>query len=59
MLNLPTEMTERLAELAPTAFYGLMVIALFTALLGALGAAMVFLVLGSVVHVARVGLEAL
>jgi hypothetical protein len=59
MFDLPAETIEKARELAPAAFYALMGIALFTALLGAVGVALFFLVLGGAVHVARVGLEAL
>jgi hypothetical protein len=59
MFELPADTLERLTEIAPTAFYALMGIALFTAVLGAGGAAMFFLIVGATVHVARVGLEAL
>jgi hypothetical protein len=58
MFDLPADTTERLTELAPSAFYVLAGIALFAGLLGAVGVALFFLILGGAVHVARVGLEA-
>lgn len=52
-----TDPLERLEELLPRTFYALTAIALLAALLGSTGVAWLFLLLGSVVHVARVGFE--
>ena len=53
-----TDTLERLEELLPRTFYVLMAVALLAALLGSTGVAWFFLLLGSAVHVARVGFEA-
>jgi hypothetical protein len=58
MFDLPAHTIERVEEILPTLFYGLMGLALFLALLGATGAGLFLLILGSAVHVARVGVEA-
>lgn len=57
MFELPADTLERLEEILPTAFYALIGLALFLALLGAGGPALVVLILGAAVHVARVGVE--
>jgi hypothetical protein len=57
MFELPADILERLEEILPTAFYAVMGLALFLALLGAAGPALVILILGAAVHVARVGVE--
>jgi hypothetical protein len=57
MFELHADTLERLAEILPTAFYAVMGLALFIALLGAAGPALVVLILGAVVHVVRVGVE--
>jgi len=48
---------EQITEWLPTAFYALMGLALLLALLGAAGPALLLLLVGSSVHVARVGAE--
>ena len=57
MFELPADTMERLEEILPTAFYAVMGLALFIALLGAAGPALVFLIVGAALHVARVGVE--
>jgi hypothetical protein len=57
MFELPADTLERLEEILPTAFYAVMALALFVALLGAAGPALVFLIVGAALHVARVGIE--
>jgi hypothetical protein len=57
MFELPADILERLEEILPAAFYAVMGLALFIALLGAAGPALVVLILGAAVHVARVGVE--
>lgn len=57
MFELPADTIQRLEEILPTLFYGLMGLALFLALLGAAGAALFLLILGAAIHVARVGVE--
>jgi hypothetical protein len=58
MFDLPADTVERLEEILPTAFYAVMGLALFVALLGAAGPALFVLIIGAAVHVARVGVEA-
>jgi hypothetical protein len=57
MFELPADTMERLEEILPTAFYAVMGLALFIALLGAAGPALAFLIVGAALHVARVGVE--
>jgi hypothetical protein len=57
MFELPADTVERLEEILPTAFYAVMGLALFIALLGAAGPALVLLIVGAALHVARVGVE--
>lgn len=59
MFDLPADTLAKLTDRAPTVFYALMGLALLAGLFGAVGFALVLLVLGGAVHVARVGLEAL
>jgi hypothetical protein len=59
MFRMPPDTIERATEIVPTVFYALIGIALLAALLGATGPALFFLIVGSAIHVARVGLEAL
>jgi hypothetical protein len=48
---------QRLADILPGAFYAVTGIAFLSLLLGSPGAAMLFLIVGALVHVARVGVE--
>lgn len=57
MFELPADTLERLEEILPAAFYAVMGLALFIALLGAAGPALFVLIVGAAVHVARVGVE--
>jgi hypothetical protein len=57
MFELSADTLERLEEILPTAFYAVVGLALFIAVLGAAGPALVFLILGAALHVARVGVE--
>ncbi len=57
MFELPADTMERLEEILPTAFYAVMGLALFIALLGAAGPALVLLIVGAALHIARVGVE--
>jgi hypothetical protein len=51
------ETLDRLTELAPPAFYGVMGVALLAAITGSTGVGFFLLLVGSAIHVARVGLE--
>jgi hypothetical protein len=57
MFELSADTLETLTERAPLAFYALMGLSLFAAILGAAGMALFLLIVGATVHVARVGLE--
>jgi hypothetical protein len=59
MPGLSAETLETLTELAPRAFYAVMAVAFLAAITGSTGIAFFFLILGSAIHVGRVGLEAL
>lgn len=48
---------DRLTELAPPAFYAVMGVAFLAAIFGSTGSAFFLLIVGSAIHVARVGLE--
>jgi hypothetical protein len=56
-MSLERDDLKRLADLLPPAFYAVMGVAFLSLLLGSAGAAMLFLLVGAVVHVARVGVE--
>jgi hypothetical protein len=57
MPKLDDQRLRELSERLPLAFYGLMAAALVFLALGSTGGALFLLVLGGVVHVARVGVE--